>query len=105
MNSVWVITKQGVYRHEIVGVFSSKEMAIEVAVSANNGEIDDYHDFDVVRVSLNSLPSLPIECDNGVTEGISKRKDTRFYGTKNSKAEITKNPAQFYPCDKEKGDC
>jgi hypothetical protein len=44
---VYVITKEGVYRHEIVGVCSDLEKAKEIARRSDDVEDDNYHSFEI----------------------------------------------------------
>lgn len=47
---MFVVIQQGVYRHGIVGVFSTFELAKAAATDA--ASIDDYHSFDVIECIL-----------------------------------------------------
>lgn len=51
--NLYAVVKDGVYRHEIVGVYGSYELAEKRAVEVCKAEGDDYHAFDVLQFSLN----------------------------------------------------
>ena len=51
--NVYTVYKQGVYRHEILGVFDTLENARKRAFVAALGENDGYHDFMVAQSNLN----------------------------------------------------
>ena len=57
MDTMFVITKEGVYRHEIVGIYSHRPAAIERAKERIKDEGDDYHKFEVMECEVNA----PIE--------------------------------------------
>ena len=44
---VYVVTMEGVYRHNIMGVFQEFEFAKNIAISAIKEERDNYHRFEV----------------------------------------------------------
>lgn len=46
---VYVVTKEGVYRHEIMGVYKSKLQAIARADFCRSKEWDFYHTYDVTE--------------------------------------------------------
>lgn len=52
-NSLFTVTREGVYRHEILGVFDKAESARKVARAAFEKEADDYHGFDVYKFIVN----------------------------------------------------
>lgn len=62
---VYAVFKQGVYRHECGGVFSTPELACDAANSLINGERDDYHDYHVVCFEIDQI--TPQSC---LTEGL-----------------------------------
>jgi hypothetical protein len=51
--TIYAVFKQGVYRHECLGVFSSEAMARAAAESYAKGE-DGYHTFEVVPFTLDA---------------------------------------------------
>lgn len=51
-SEVFAVFKQGIYRHECGGVFSSLERATDAAKALMQGERDDYHHYEVVRFAL-----------------------------------------------------
>ena len=52
MTEVYVVTMEGVYRHNIMGIFKKLEFAKQVAINAIKEERDDYHSFDVREFDL-----------------------------------------------------
>lgn len=51
---IYVVVKSGVYRHEIVGVYSTLKLACEAAEAAAHAESDDYHGFEVLECTLDN---------------------------------------------------
>lgn len=51
--NIYTVYKQGVYRHEILGVFDTLENARKRAFLAALGEKDGYHNFAVAQSQLN----------------------------------------------------
>ena len=51
---VFIVHREGVYRHEVVGVYTDAEVAKQAAITAIKSEGDDYHDFSVIRCPLNT---------------------------------------------------
>ena len=49
---LFLVFKEGVYRHECGGVFSTLEKAETAAKDFLSGEIDDYHKYDIVPFDL-----------------------------------------------------
>jgi hypothetical protein len=45
---VFIVTREGVYRHEIEGVYLTEAEAREKALEALKSQGDDYHSFDVM---------------------------------------------------------
>lgn len=54
VESVFVVTKQGVYRHDIMGIYTVRGKAFRAAKSAIQAEHDDYHEFHVLEVPLDT---------------------------------------------------
>ena len=52
-DSVYVVTREGVYRHEIMGIFANPSDAERCALRCLKEEIDDYHRFWILRLPLN----------------------------------------------------
>ena len=52
---LFVVIKQGAYRHEIGGVFDSEVLATEAAIQLREGESDDYHSYVVIPTALNKI--------------------------------------------------
>lgn len=52
-HEIYVITKQGVYRHEIIGIFHDLDDALGATYEAMLAEPDDYHAFDISYAPLN----------------------------------------------------
>ena len=50
MSNVFVVTKQGVYRHEICGIFKLLKDARKCATKCITDEHDDYHDFHIYEL-------------------------------------------------------
>ena len=46
---VYVVCKQGVYRHEILGIFQGALAAVECGVKALAAETDNWHRFEIGR--------------------------------------------------------
>ena len=44
---LFIVTKEGIYRHEILGVFSNIEKARKCAKIAYDNEVDKYHGFHI----------------------------------------------------------
>ena len=53
--NIYSVFKQGVYRHECGGMFSTEEMARSEAMRLIAGEGDDYHQFEVAMYELDKL--------------------------------------------------
>lgn len=45
--NIFIVHKEGVYRHECGGVFSSLELAIAACKQIHTGDRDDYHSYEV----------------------------------------------------------
>jgi xanthine/CO dehydrogenase XdhC/CoxF family maturation factor len=52
VSEVFVAIQRGVYRHEIIGVFTALDAAIEAAKAAVTAEHDHYHDVEICRERL-----------------------------------------------------
>ena len=65
---VYAIFKEGVYRHECGGIFSTLEKAKDAAKSLISGEDDDYHTYKVLAFDLDVC-----------TPQISKETETNKY--------------------------
>ena len=50
---MYVVTKEGVYRHDILGIFNSLELANNHCDASFKNEKDDYHDIQVYKFDLN----------------------------------------------------
>jgi hypothetical protein len=77
---IYVVTVEGVYRHAILGVYDSLELAEARAKEGADGEKDGYHSFAVGSAELNA-PIID------VTEICS-------YGTKTRKGPVLRFPAE-----------
>ena len=53
MTKMFVVVVQGVYRHEILGVFDEYSLAVKAAQDAAYEEKDGYHTFEVLSGILN----------------------------------------------------
>lgn len=49
---VWLVIQQGVYRHDIRGVYSTQELAIRAAKKAAREDRDSYHEYIVHEALL-----------------------------------------------------
>ncbi len=52
MSDIYIVVKQGVYRHDITGAYSSAQRAREVATGLAFSESDHWHEFQVIRLSI-----------------------------------------------------
>lgn len=52
---LFLVTRDGVYRHEVLGVYSSREAAVERAKQSSND--DGYHEYTVSKTRLD----VPVE--------------------------------------------
>jgi len=53
MITLYAVTREGIYRHEILGVFEKKDDAIFCAEGAYKEENDKYHSYHVLEFPLN----------------------------------------------------
>lgn len=60
---VYAVFKEGAYRHECGGIFSTQEAAERAASELINGEKDDHHDYKVFDFKLDAI--TPQDPDNG----------------------------------------
>lgn len=71
---LYVVTREGVYRHEIVGVFDDQIKACEAAKDVISKEPDDYHSFAINEFLKN------VDCDkDGVFVAAFFRKGLEIY--------------------------
>ncbi len=49
---VHLVVQEGVYRHDICGVYSSAELAEEAAQRAAREDEDDYHSYEIYETAL-----------------------------------------------------
>lgn len=92
---VIVVLKTGCYRHEIAGVASTLEKAVEMACAAIRAERDDYHNYIGVECELDVASPL---VNSEVCEGIelfAVHRTTRIYGGPGAKAGGYKHPNPF----------
>ena len=71
---VYLVIKQGIYRHEITGIFERKTLALQSAYFDIKHERDDYHHYVIAEAELNT----PIEDVKGIL--IIKRIDKKVSG-------------------------
>jgi hypothetical protein len=80
-NMIYSIFREGIYRHECLGIFTDLDIAICVAMNEAVMEPDNYHSIEVRPFELNmptpksiktALPSSYVECD----APLSYRRDT-----------------------------
>ena len=57
MNTMFILTIEGVYRHEVVGVYSHLPAAVDRAKERISEEHDDYHKIEIMECEVN----VPIE--------------------------------------------
>lgn len=67
---VYVITREGIYRHEVLGIFTTEQAAIDRAAQIDAGEPDHWHDIDIWTATLD----VPIE-DVTLLHKINTRQD------------------------------
>ncbi len=53
--NLYLVFKEGTYRHECLGVFDSRMVAMQTAMSAAITDEDDYHSYSVVPFELNTV--------------------------------------------------
>lgn len=63
---MYIVTKEGVYRHEILGLYKSEHQARQRAVECSQTESDGYHDFTVSKIEFGA-------CDDVLELGAAKR--------------------------------
>jgi len=66
--NLYAVIKDGVYRHEITGVYGSIELATNRAVECCKSESDDYHEFLILQFGLN------VDTDDGLLVATVSRK-------------------------------
>lgn len=93
---VFVVTKQGVYRHDIMGIYTVRGNAFRAARKALKLEHDEYHTFHVTEISLDT-PAGKDEY-GGIDEG----KLLRIYG-KSTKEMWWIDPKNIDARDRTKG--
>ncbi len=52
-NKIYVVTREGVYRHEILGIFDKRHLAELAADEISQSEGDDYHYITVNEAPIN----------------------------------------------------
>ena len=62
---VYAVFKEGVYRHECGGIFSTLELAKKSAKSLISGETDDYHTYSILTFDLDAQTT---QIDGDLTE-------------------------------------
>jgi hypothetical protein len=58
-------SKEGVYRHELLGLFATQEEAVAKALEACKNEVDDYHEFHVLKLTANGETLLGVVSRRG----------------------------------------
>ncbi len=53
--NLYLVFKEGAYRHECLGAFDSRMVAMQTAMSASITDVDDYHSYSVVPFELNTV--------------------------------------------------
>ena len=74
MNTMFVVTKEWVYLHDIMGIYSHYPAALERARFCILAEGDDYHKFEIMECDVNR----PII--DGKLVAIVSRKDSKDNG-------------------------
>lgn len=92
MSQLFVVTREGIYRHEILGVFHSLEEAKACALATAEAE-DGYHDIAVGRIEVGK----PVEDDTPVGRYTRTTKD-KPYGDRYKMAD---NPVRWVDSDTE----
>ena len=82
--NVYLVTREGVYRHEIMGLRLTEEAAIALAKDCALGEGDDYHCFDVVEMRIDG----PVEVKDCTLFEVSRRDERGPPVTKYGKGPI-----------------
>jgi hypothetical protein len=79
--SVFVVTKQGVYRHDIMGIFTVRGDAFRAAKKVLKAEHDNYHNFHVTEIPLNAVAGLDESgmVDEGELLRIYKKDDKELW--------------------------
>lgn len=60
--NIFVVIESAIYRHDVIGVFSSEENAISAGKQAARNSRDDHHRYEVVTCILDSPGETPV-CD------------------------------------------
>jgi len=68
--NVYTVTKEGVYRHEILGIFSTLAEAKKAANSNAEIDNDNYHTYDVTRFKLGKIYYDKNERRETYTDGV-----------------------------------
>ena len=55
---LYIVFREGVYRHECGGVYSTEALAIEAAIALIKGENDDHHHYTIVPLTLDATPGM-----------------------------------------------
>ena len=55
--NVFVLVKEGVYMQAIMGVYSTRALALVDGWAAKEREEDDYHTFEIYEVPMGRLPN------------------------------------------------
>jgi hypothetical protein len=50
MSDLWLVIRTGVYRHEVMGAFTSSTKAFEAVAEAKSHESDDHHSYEVLHM-------------------------------------------------------
>lgn len=94
---MFVVTREGVGRHEIVGVFTTLKKAESAAIEAVQAEPDNYHRFCVIQLTINEVYKSSVGTYHGgwdervITE-VSKIQDSINVDRRLNPDEITECP-------------
>ena len=88
MRDIYLVIQRGVYRHDVVGAFSTKEFAIAAASDAARAESDHYHCFEILvcvidtrtepsRIGSDESMPLPVYVINRKKDGTLEMTQSR----------------------------
>lgn len=66
MNKVYAVFKEGVYRHECGGIFSTLEKAKKAAIYYYDNDIDHHHSYDVIGFNIDEMQSVTGEYESNI---------------------------------------
>lgn len=79
--AVYVVIRKGVYRHEVIGVFSNVDRAKDAAHESVQAEHDHYHDAQILLCNLDGGGERRLGEVEAIWEGLPRvYKGTRWTG-------------------------